>query len=93
MDANILTADRNGPPVLYVQGLLDTIMLPSEEAACNIEKLQADGVLPTICTDSGAQHTDILARDVAYAVSWVDATLARQTPPACSSSGMPACSP
>jgi predicted esterase len=90
---NVLQGDPAGAPIVYIQGLLDTIMVPSQEAACNIRKLQADGVTPQVCTDSGAEHTTVVARNVAYALSWVDATLNGTTPPACTASGMPACVP
>ena len=36
--------DPAGAPVLYVQGMLDTIMPPAQEAACNVQRLQRAGI-------------------------------------------------
>lgn len=90
---NILTSDPSGAPVVYIQGLLDTIMVPAQEAACNIEKMQMDGLNPQVCTDPEGEHTTVVARNVAFALTWVQAILNGATLPACSSSGMPACTP
>jgi len=91
--ANQLTADPSGAPVLYIQGLSDTIMPPNEEAACNIDKLKADGLTPQVCTDQPAQHTDLVERNIAFAIRWAEARLAGLALPTCSAAGMPACKP
>ncbi len=93
LSANILTGDPRGAPVVYIQGLADVIMPPAEEAACNLAKLEADGLSPQLCTDAAAQHTDVVARNAAYAVGWVEARLAGVDPPPCPSMGLPACAP
>jgi hypothetical protein len=91
--ANILTADPAGAPILYMQGLDDDIMPPSSEAACNIQKLEADGVTPQVCTDAKASHTTVVQRNILYAISWGEALLDGEPLPTCSSTGMPTCSP
>jgi pimeloyl-ACP methyl ester carboxylesterase len=94
LQQNFVTADPNGPPILYVQGLADPIMPPASEAACNIAKLQADGVSPQVCTDLEAIHTNVVGRNMAFALQWAQALLGGDALPACpSSSGMPACTP
>jgi pimeloyl-ACP methyl ester carboxylesterase len=93
LEQNFVTADPDGPPILYVQGLADVIMPPASEAACNLEKLAADGVTPQVCTDSAASHTDVVGRNMAFALGWAQALLAGNPLPACSSAGMPACTP
>jgi dienelactone hydrolase len=90
---NILTADASGPPLLYVQGLLDYIMPAASEAACNLAKLQADGVTPQVCVDPGAQHTDVVGRNQDFAMQWGQAVLQGAPPPTCSAVGMPPCTP
>jgi predicted esterase len=91
--ADVIPPDPAGAPILYVQGLTDTIMPPAQEAACNVAGLTAAGVGVQVCTDPSADHTDVVARNVATALSWSEAMLAGGSPPACSSSGMPACQP
>jgi pimeloyl-ACP methyl ester carboxylesterase len=91
--ADLVAPDPAGPPVLYVQGLADTIMPPAEEAACNIDELTDAGVDVQVCTDGPAEHTDVVARNVAFALQWSEAKLAGATTPACTSNGMPACQP
>ena len=94
LQQNILTADATGAKVLYVQGLADIVMTPAEEGACNVQKLQNDGVAPTVCVDAAGQHTDVTARNIGYGISWAQAMLAGATPPSCSStSALPACNP
>ena len=91
--ANVLLADAAGPPVLYVQGLTDGIMPPAREAACNLAKLQADGVTPQLCTDAGANHETVVARNMDFALGWARALLAGGARPSCSAAGLPACTP
>jgi pimeloyl-ACP methyl ester carboxylesterase len=94
LEQNFVTADPDGPPILYVQGLADPIMPPASEAACNIAKLQADGVSPQVCTDLLATHTNVVGRNMTFALQWAQALLAGSSLPACpSSAGMPACTP
>jgi pimeloyl-ACP methyl ester carboxylesterase len=90
---NILTGDPNGAPVVYIQGLADIIMPPAQEAACNIAKLEADGVPIQLCVDAAATHTNVVQRNAAYALSWVSATLAGTAVPSCTEAGLPACAP
>jgi len=93
LQQNILTADPNGPPLLYVQGLADIIMPAASEAACNIAKLRADGVSPQVCVDPAAQHTNVVGRNMDFALKWGEAVLSRNPIPTCSAVGMPACTP
>ena len=93
LNQNFVTADPNGPPVLFIQGLSDVIMPPASEAACNIEKLQKDGVQPQVCTDAAAQHTTVVNRNMDFAIPWALALLGGQPLPTCSNAGMPSCTP
>jgi dienelactone hydrolase len=94
LQQNILTADPSGPPLLYVQGLLDFIMPPASEAACNLVKLANDGVFPQVCVDPGALHTNVVGRNMDFAIAWVQALLAGQPLPAtCPSTGLPTGTP
>lgn len=83
MGKNVLTADASGAPVLFVQGLLDTVLPPPKEAACIVDKLELDGASVQLCVDSGAQHTNVTTRNIVYAVGWVQALLAGQARPSC----------
>jgi pimeloyl-ACP methyl ester carboxylesterase len=94
LSGNILSADPTGAPVLYVQGSNDIIMAPAEEAACNVQKLNADGIVPSLCVDSMADHSTVVQRNASYVVNWVAATLAGSSLPACPRTGsLPACTP
>lgn len=93
LTADMVPPDPNGAPVLYVQGLSDTIMPPAQEGACNIGLLQDAGVTLQVCTDPAASHTDVVARNVPFAIGWANAKLYGGAAPTCSSSGMPACQP
>ncbi len=90
---NLLTGDPNGPPMLFVQGLVDYIMPAASEAACNIDKLHKDGVTPQVCVDGLAQHETVVARNMDFALKWAQALLGSQPLPTCSSAGMPVCTP
>jgi hypothetical protein len=90
---DLVPPDPQGAPILYVQGLSDTIMPPAQEAACNIGQLQAAGVPVQVCTDPAASHTDVVARNVPFALQWSENLLSGAAPPACSGAGMPACQP
>ncbi|HEY2517634.1 MAG TPA: hypothetical protein VGI39_42485, partial [Polyangiaceae bacterium] len=91
--ADLVAPDPAGAPVLYVQGLNDSIMPPAQEAACNIAALTKAGVDVQVCVDGPAEHTTVVPRNAATALAWSEARLAGTAPPACASSGMPACSP
>jgi pimeloyl-ACP methyl ester carboxylesterase len=93
MQNDLVAPDPAGAPVLYVQGLDDSIMPPAEEAACNIGELTAAGVDVQVCVDPPAEHTTVVPRNVAFALGWSEAKLYGGTLPACSSAGMPACQP
>jgi pimeloyl-ACP methyl ester carboxylesterase len=94
LSGNMPAADPAGAPVLYVQGSNDIIMLPAEEAACNVAALTAQGVTPALCVDPGGDHTTTVQRNAAYVVDWVRATLDGSAPPACPRTGtLPACTP
>jgi dienelactone hydrolase len=86
MTNNRLDADPAGAPILYVQGLADTVLPPAKEAACIVKKLAADGIAPQLCVDATAQHTDVTNRNTAFAIQWAEAVLARNSLPACPSS-------
>ncbi|MEO7094026.1 MAG: alpha/beta fold hydrolase, partial [Polyangiales bacterium] len=91
LQSNVVHADPAGAKILYIQGLLDQIMPPAEEAACNLAVLAKDGVTPQVCTDVGATHATVLARKLDVAMQWTDALLSGDKLPTCSSGGMPAC--
>lgn len=93
LSQNVLHADPQGAPVLMVQGLADQIMLPAEEAACTIDKLTADGVTPDVCLDATATHTSVVPRNVMTGIAWAQAQVDGTAKPACSSVGMPSCTP
>jgi dienelactone hydrolase len=94
MQKNVLTADATGAPILFIQGIADTIMPAASEAACNIDKLHADGVQPQVCTDLTAVHTNVVPRNIGFALSWGQAILEGSTLPACpQTAGMPPCTP
>jgi dienelactone hydrolase len=93
LQSNFVTSDPAGAPVLLVQGLADYIMPAASEAACDIAKMEGDGLTPQVCTDAAALHTNVVGRNMDFAIPWAMAVLAGQTPPACSSAGMPACAP
>jgi pimeloyl-ACP methyl ester carboxylesterase len=94
MQNDLVAPDPAGAPVLYVQGLADTVMPPSQEAACNVAELQSAGVAVQVCVDTPAEHTTVVPRNVAFALQWSEAKLSGGTLPACSSTGsMPACQP
>ncbi len=94
LNQNILTSDPDGPPILFVQGLEDVIMPPASEAACNLVKLAKDGVFPQVCVDPQALHTNVVGRNMDFAISWMFALLGHEAlPTTCPSTGLPACTP
>jgi len=80
---NVLTPDPGGAPVLLLQGLMDSVMPPAEEAACVADRLTAAGVTPLVCTDPVGLHTTIVASKTELALDWAAAVLAGTTPPGC----------
>ncbi len=94
MNNDYVTADPSGARVLYVQGLADYVMPPSFEAACNVAKLTTDGLTPQVCVDAPAQHTDVVGRNMDFAITWLRALLDGQTLPGCTAAGiLPPCTP
>lgn len=91
--ANFVTADAAGAPILYVQGLADTIMPPAREAACNLDKLHADGVTPQVCADAVADHLSVVGRNTDFAIGWARALASGAALPSCSAALLPACTP
>ncbi len=87
MRDNVLTADPAGAPVLYVQGLADTVLPPTREGACIVDKLTRDGVVPQLCVDLPAQHTDVTNRNIRFAIDWFEAKRAGAPLPACPTPG------
>ena len=91
MTADFVTADPQGARVMIMQGLADQVMPAAGEAACDVAKLRADGVEPTVCTDTTATHDSILEKRIEDVVAWIEAVVIGGPIPACSSS-LPACS-
>jgi hypothetical protein len=89
--SDFVTADAQGARVLITQGLGDQVMPAAGEAACNAEKLRAEGVEPDICSDITATHDSILERKIEHVVAWIEAVDTGAPLPACSSSTLPAC--
>ena len=90
LTSNVLTGDRQGAHVLVVEGLSDTTVSPAN-VKCVVDKLNADGVTPQVCTDGAAQHLDVTQRNAKLALDWVDALIDGTAMPTCDGSGLPAC--
>jgi intracellular sulfur oxidation DsrE/DsrF family protein len=60
------------------------------EAACDVVKLRADGVEPTVCTDTLATHDTVLEKRIEDVVAWIEAVVTNTPEPACSQN-LPAC--
>ena len=89
-EANLMSVDPASGPILYVQGMLDVANSPAG-AACLVDALLEDGATVQVCTDAGAEHMDVTARQAAFMVEWAVA-LARGEPlPACAENELPAC--
>ena len=80
---NVLQPDPAGAPVLLLQGLMDTVMPPAEEAACIADTLTAAGVPLLVCTEVFGLHSTIVGAKMALALDWAAAILAGTTPPGC----------
>lgn len=91
MTSDFVTADAKGAKVLIVQGLLDQVMPAAGEAACDVVKLKAEGVDPSICTDTGATHDTILESKIEHVVDWLESVATKKTPPTCSTQTLPSC--
>ncbi len=91
--ADLVTPDPKAGPVLYLQGLGDTIMPPTEEAACNVALMKNAGVSVQACTDLTALHSTVVPRNAAFAIAWGEAKLDGQPTPACAEDDMPPCLP
>jgi hypothetical protein len=77
-----------------VQGLGDQVMPAASEAACDVAKLRAEGVMPEVCSDTFATHDTILERKIEHAANWAEAVAFGNVPaPSCSSTFLPACTP
>ena len=92
LEANVLHGDPKGAPVLLVQGLLDQVMPPADEAACTIATMKADGVAVQVCVDGLATHQSVVGRNMDFALVWAEKVLSGKAPPSCSALGMPPCS-
>ena len=61
------------------------------DCAALVESLEDDGAPLQVCTDAGAEHMDLPARQASFALDWATA-LAREEPaPPCAESDLPAC--
>ncbi|MFN0250032.1 MAG: alpha/beta hydrolase family protein [Kofleriaceae bacterium] len=90
MTNDFVTADPQGARVMIMQGLADQVMPAAGEAACDVAKLRAEGVEPTVCTDTTATHDSILEKRIEDVVAWIEAVVADAPVPACSSN-LPTC--
>ena len=89
-EANMVPLDPSGGPILVLAGMLDDRSTPTD-VACLVESAIDDGAEVQVCTDAGAEHLDVTARQVSFAVEWARA-LALGTPlPPCAESDLPAC--
>ncbi|MDB4963744.1 MAG: hypothetical protein JWP01_3743 [Myxococcales bacterium] len=91
MQSDYVTADPAGARVLIVQGLADQVMPAAGEAACDVAKLRAEGVEPTICADATATHDTVLECRIEDVVAWIEAVITGSPVPTCGSSSLPAC--
>jgi hypothetical protein len=88
--SDILTPDASGARVLVYAGTSDTTVTP-EDAACVVDRLQTNGVTPTVCVDDST-HQTIVDHRIAWTIDYAEAFLAGSTLPACPTNGsLPAC--
>jgi pimeloyl-ACP methyl ester carboxylesterase len=87
---NILPIDADDVPVLLVEGLLDDMATP-ERVSCIADYIESQGLAPQVCTDAEAGHMDIVERNMAFVLEWLDAVLAGGTLPHCAGETLPAC--
>ncbi len=90
MTSDFVTADPQGARVMIMQGLADQVMPAAGEAACDVAKLRAEGVEPTVCTDTTATHDTVLEKRIEDVVAWIESVVTNAPVPACSQS-LPAC--
>ena len=90
MTSDFVTADPHGARVMIMQGLADQVMPAAGEAACDVAKLRAEGVEPTVCTDTTATHDTVLEKRIEDVVAWIEAVVTNAPIPACSQN-LPAC--
>jgi len=90
-EAGIIPLDPASGPILVIGGMLDESSTP-EDIACIVEAAIADGVEVQACTDAGAEHMDITARQAAFAVQWAAALARGDALPPCAESELPPCS-
>lgn len=88
---DFVTADPAGARVLIVQGLLDQVMLAAGQAACDVAKLNAEGVAPDVCADALGTHDTVLERKIEHAVAWIEAVVDGTSAPSCGGASLPAC--
>ncbi|MFO0615633.1 MAG: lipase family protein [Polyangiaceae bacterium] len=93
LEQNVLAGDPTGAKILYVQGLSDYVLPPQREAACNVEKLEADGVHPELCIDAAAQHQTVVERNMNTVLAWGEALIDGAPLPTCSNTFLPPCIP
>jgi hypothetical protein len=91
MQSDFVQADAQGARVLIAQGLGDQVMPAAGEAACDVDKLRAEGVEPDVCSDPTATHDSVLERKIEHVVAWIEAVDTGVTPPTRSSQTLPAC--
>jgi dienelactone hydrolase len=87
---NILPIDAGDTPVLLVQGLMDDMATP-ERSRCIADYMEGQGLTPQICADAEADHMNIVERNVAFVLEWLDAVLAGDAPPHCAGETLPVC--
>lgn len=83
----------DGAPIFYVQGMLDTIIPPAQEAACNLLRLQRAGASVEVCTDEFGLHSTVVERNARRALAWVAGRLDGRDVAPCNGPAMPACAP
>jgi pimeloyl-ACP methyl ester carboxylesterase len=89
-EANVLTATKGGAPVLAIQGLNDTVVPPAT-FRCVADKLKAEGVDTTVCTDAQAAHLTVVERNANTMLAWIDAKVDGSAAPTCATAVLPAC--
>jgi hypothetical protein len=91
IQADRVSMDPGGGPILVLQGLLDAEITP-EHTACVVEHIAASGVTYQACTEALAGHDDTLWVAAPFIVQWTEAAVAGDPLPACAASELPVCS-
>jgi hypothetical protein len=83
--------DPQGADMLFLAGINDYVVLPTN-VACSLETVeQSFGLHPDVCVSSNG-HFDIAQAQTAYQMEWVKAKLAGEAPPPCPEDlTLPAC--